>query len=144
LIGGDITSSGIIKCNLNSETSLGTIGTTDKLYPVGIDSNGKLAVHVPWKATTVESGSEEYPDTIVFTLSEDMLDEVDQETLSAPISDENVLRACGLSTSELYNAIKAGTIIEMLDFVGQAMPYHSSATVESDVYVFFDAATPPI
>lgn len=48
LTGGTITTSGTIKVNLNSETSLGTIGTTDKLYAIGVDSNGKLAVNVPW------------------------------------------------------------------------------------------------
>ena len=54
LTGGTITTSGTIKANLNSETSLGTIGTTDKLYAVGVDSNGKLAVNVPWEANTDE------------------------------------------------------------------------------------------
>ena len=34
--------------NLNSTTSLGTIGTTSKLYAVGVDDNGKLCVNVPW------------------------------------------------------------------------------------------------
>lgn len=48
LTGGAITSSGTIKCNLNSETSLGTIGTTSKLYAVGVDVNNKLCVNVPW------------------------------------------------------------------------------------------------
>lgn len=33
-----------IKVNLQSETSLGTIGTTEGLYPVGVDSNGHLCV----------------------------------------------------------------------------------------------------
>lgn len=33
-----------IKVNLNSETSLGTIGTTEGLYPIGVDSNGQLCV----------------------------------------------------------------------------------------------------
>ena len=33
-----------IKANLNSETSLGTIGTTEGLYPIGVDSNGQLCV----------------------------------------------------------------------------------------------------
>lgn len=33
-----------IKVKLNSETSLGTIGTTEGLYPIGVDSNGKLCV----------------------------------------------------------------------------------------------------
>jgi hypothetical protein len=47
LTGGDITSTGTIKCNLNSETSLGTIGTTSKLYAVGVDANNKLCVNVP-------------------------------------------------------------------------------------------------
>lgn len=33
-----------IKANLQSETSLGTIGTTEGLYPIGVDSNGHLCV----------------------------------------------------------------------------------------------------
>ena len=33
--------------NLNSTASLGTIGTTSKLYAVGIDNNKKLCVAVP-------------------------------------------------------------------------------------------------
>lgn len=51
LTGGDITSQGTIKANLNSETSLGTIGTTSKLYAVGVDANNKLCVSVPWTDT---------------------------------------------------------------------------------------------
>ena len=37
--------------NLKSTTSLGTIGTTSKLYAVGVDASGKLAVNVPWTDT---------------------------------------------------------------------------------------------
>ena len=33
-----------IKVKLNSETSLGTIGVTEGLYPIGVDSNGQLCV----------------------------------------------------------------------------------------------------
>ena len=51
LTGGTITGSGTIKCNLNSETSLGTIGTTSRLYAVGVDANNKLCVNVPWSDT---------------------------------------------------------------------------------------------
>jgi hypothetical protein len=47
LSGGDITTTGTIKCNLNSETSLGTLGTTTALYAVGVDNQGKLCVNVP-------------------------------------------------------------------------------------------------
>ena len=48
LAGLGLTMSGsTIKAKLNSENSLGTIGTTNKLYAVGVDSNGKLAVSVP-------------------------------------------------------------------------------------------------
>lgn len=36
-----------IKVKLKSETSLGTIGTTEGLYPVGVDSNGQLCVLIP-------------------------------------------------------------------------------------------------
>lgn len=48
LSGGTITSSGTISANLKSTTSLGTLDSTDKLYAVGVDSNGKLSVKVPW------------------------------------------------------------------------------------------------
>lgn len=48
LTGGDITTEGVIKCNLNSDDSLGTINTSDKLYAVGVDANNKLCVKVPW------------------------------------------------------------------------------------------------
>jgi hypothetical protein len=48
LTGGDITTTGTIKCNLNNETSLGTLGSTSKLYAIGVDANGKLCVNVPW------------------------------------------------------------------------------------------------
>lgn len=43
------------KANLNSETSLGTIGTTSKLYAVGVDANGNLAVNVPWTDTNTNT-----------------------------------------------------------------------------------------
>ena len=42
-----VKSTNTVKANLNSETSLGTIGTTEGLYPVGIDSNGQLCVLIP-------------------------------------------------------------------------------------------------
>jgi hypothetical protein len=52
LAGLGLTMSGsTIKVKLNSENSLGTIGTTNKLYAVGVDSNGKLAVNVPIENT---------------------------------------------------------------------------------------------
>ena len=40
---------------LNSTTSLGTIGTTAKLYAVGVDANGKLCVNVPWTDTNTDT-----------------------------------------------------------------------------------------
>ena len=43
--------------NLNSTASLGTIGTTNKLYAVGVDSNGKLCVNVPWTDTNTHAVS---------------------------------------------------------------------------------------
>lgn len=49
LTGGDVTTTGTIKCNLSKETSLGTLGSTSKLYAVGVDANGKLCVKVPWE-----------------------------------------------------------------------------------------------
>lgn len=41
--------------NLNSTTSLGTIGTTSKLYAVGVDANGQLCVNVPWTNTNTDT-----------------------------------------------------------------------------------------
>ena len=55
LTGGDITTSGTIKANLKSESSLGTIDTTSKLYAVGVDSQNRLCVQVPWSDTTYTS-----------------------------------------------------------------------------------------
>ena len=40
---------------LNSTTSLGTIGSTSKLYAVGVDANGKLCVNVPWTDTNTDT-----------------------------------------------------------------------------------------
>lgn len=40
---------------LNNTTSLGTIGTTAKLYAVGVDDNGKLCVNVPWTDTNTDT-----------------------------------------------------------------------------------------
>ena len=56
--GSAITSTGTVKANLNSETSIGTIGS-NKVYAVGVDSNGKLAVEVPWtdNNTTYAAGT---------------------------------------------------------------------------------------
>lgn len=44
-----------VSCNLNSTSSLGTIGTTSKLYAVGVDANGKLAVSVPWTDSNTDT-----------------------------------------------------------------------------------------
>lgn len=65
LTGGTITDSGTIKAKLKSETPLtvdATIRTEDttKVYPVGVDKAGYLAVNVPWttysNATTTAAG----------------------------------------------------------------------------------------
>jgi hypothetical protein len=53
LTGGTITTSGTIKANLVSETKLNNASVTstesaDRVYPVALDKNGKLAVNVPW------------------------------------------------------------------------------------------------
>ena len=63
LTGGTITGTGTIKANLNSESSIGTIGS-NKVYAVGVDTNGKLAVSVPW-----EGGSDTnyYPTAMSWT-----------------------------------------------------------------------------
>ena len=51
---GTITGVGTIKANLDSETSLGTLGSTNKLYAVGVDANGKLCVNVPWVGSVIQ------------------------------------------------------------------------------------------
>lgn len=45
---GGTTGTTTYSANLNSTTSLGTIGTTSQLYAVGVDDNGKLCANVPW------------------------------------------------------------------------------------------------
>ncbi len=54
LVSGTITSSGLIKCKLKSETpsslSSTTISTTaNRQYAVGVDKEGNLSVNVPWQ-----------------------------------------------------------------------------------------------
>lgn len=53
LTGGDVTTTGTIKCDLKSETkstleatSMGS--TANKQYAVGLDKNGDLSVNIPW------------------------------------------------------------------------------------------------
>ncbi len=53
LTGGDVTTTGTIKANLTSETKLSNAAadgteTSGRVYPVRLDTNGKLAVNVPW------------------------------------------------------------------------------------------------
>ena len=51
-------SHGVFSAKLNNTASLGTIGTTSKLYAVGVDANGKLCVKVPWTDTnTIKSAA---------------------------------------------------------------------------------------
>lgn len=56
LTGGDVTTTGTIKANLTSETKLTNAAadgteTANRVYPVRLDANGKLAVNVPWVDT---------------------------------------------------------------------------------------------
>lgn len=60
LTGGSITGSGTIKANLLSETKLTNASTaaaevSNRVYPVSLDANGKLAINVPWENTTYTS-----------------------------------------------------------------------------------------
>lgn len=57
LTGGPITDTGTIKANLNSETSLGTLGETTDLLAVGVDSDGKLAVSVKQETNGIYNSS---------------------------------------------------------------------------------------
>ena len=51
-------SHGVFSAKLNNTASLGTIGTTSKLYAVGVDANGKLCGKVPWTDTnTIKSAA---------------------------------------------------------------------------------------
>ena len=62
LTGGTITNTGTLKAKLRSETALtvdATVRTeaTDKVYPVGVDKSGYLAVNVPWTTYTAATTS---------------------------------------------------------------------------------------
>lgn len=48
-LGGPVTNSGTIKANLASETAL----SGNKIYNVGVNSSGQLAVQVPWEDTSL-------------------------------------------------------------------------------------------
>ncbi len=58
LTGGPITGSGTLKVNITEETRLSgaaaeTTEVPGRTYPVRLDSNGKLAVNVPWTDTSL-------------------------------------------------------------------------------------------
>lgn len=63
--GGSITSSGTIEADLVSKTKLenGAIEATEvsnRVYPVALDKNGKLAANVPWEDTKVTTPANHY------------------------------------------------------------------------------------
>ena len=58
-----------ISAKLNSTTSLGTIGSTSKLYAVGVDANGKLCVNVPWTDTNTHAVTSVFGRTGAVTLT---------------------------------------------------------------------------
>lgn len=58
LTGGPITGSGTLKVNITEETRLSGVAAEiaevpGRIYPVRLDSNGKLAVNVPWTDTSL-------------------------------------------------------------------------------------------
>lgn len=60
LTGGSITTTGTIKANLVSETKLTNAATAatetaNRVYPVALDKDGKLAVNVPWSDTNTQT-----------------------------------------------------------------------------------------
>ena len=62
LDGGDITTSGTIKVKLSDETPyqgevLNLSNAENRLYPVGVDQNGCLAVNVPWQDMDTQYGT---------------------------------------------------------------------------------------
>lgn len=65
LIGGDITSTGTIECNLvdfTQNTSAASASGSDdnnRLYPVSLDKNGKLSVKVPWVKVSLSGDNAE-------------------------------------------------------------------------------------
>ena len=65
LTGGDITSTGTIKCNLvdfTQNTSAASASGSDddnRLYPVSLDKNGKLSVKVPWVKVSLSEDNAE-------------------------------------------------------------------------------------
>ena len=88
LTGGPVTSTGIIKANLVSETasSLESESRTevaDREYPVGIDANNKLSVNVPWEAYESLEAEEEGVDVSLVTTGEkyEWNEKVDQEDI---------------------------------------------------------------
>lgn len=57
LVGGDVTTTGTIKCDLKSETKSTLVATSkgstaSREYAVGLDKNGDLSVNIPWTDTT--------------------------------------------------------------------------------------------
>ncbi len=114
LTGGPITSTGTLKCNLQSETkstlnASNRTSTTNREYPVGLDKGGKLSVNVPWTDTTYENLSPAHggADKSVVTTGEkyDWYNKQNKD-LDAPITiDERTTTGVEETLSSAANAI---------------------------------------
>lgn len=76
LAGGPVTSTGSLKAKLKSETkhasdlSAGMTSSGGKLYAVGLDKSGYLAVNIPWTDTVTEYSYDSSTETLeLFNLS---------------------------------------------------------------------------
>lgn len=86
---------------LNSTASLGTIGTTSKLYAVGVDANGKLCVNVPWTDTDTNTWRG-IQDNLTSTSTTDSLSAKQGKELKALV--DGKLSTSGGTVSGMINA----------------------------------------
>ena len=99
LTGGPINTSGTIKANLASETAL----SGDKIYNVGVNSNGKLAVQVPWENTT-------YTATDGVKIESNVIKHTNSVTAQNQSSDKHVKRVTFDAQGHITGATNAETV----------------------------------
>lgn len=103
LTGGPVTTSGTIKVNITEETRLANAAvdvteTAGRVYPVRLDSNGKLAVNVPWTDTNSVKSVAGKTGAVTLAKSDVGLGNVDNKsssTIRSEITSANVTSALG-------------------------------------------------
>lgn len=120
--------------NLKSTTSLGTIGTTGKLYAVGVDANGNLCVSVPWTDTNTTYTSLKNPYALTIQVNGTNKVVYDGSSAQTINFTPALLGAATSSHSHSYLPLSGGTLSGVLNCFGGGLKIGTSSESVSLTY----------